>query len=253
MRSPKPNNFDEIREALKIPRRYPSRSIVPETDYEEFLDKSEAVSEGASTSNVISHITSDTNILSSGYVPFTNLTAIIGVENATANIVPHFFDGARPGAVNSRVRKDLNGMIIPSEIAGVPIAPNFFLAAKGDDEERRAKRHAALEGAYGAYIMHALQNYGRCGGPMYDGNAYAFTATLVNGYLCLYAHHLTPPTKDGERPGCHSTLLRAFNLYDDLTYPEGIQALKSLRRKAKEARDRFIKASNAKAGSLNVG
>ncbi len=43
--------------------------------------------------------------------------------------------------------------------------------------------------------MHSLQNYGR--DEIYDGNAYAFSSTFLDGTLRLFAHHITPPVLPG--------------------------------------------------------
>ncbi|KAH6645732.1 hypothetical protein BKA67DRAFT_541888 [Truncatella angustata] len=52
--------------------------------------------------------------------------------------------------------------------------------------------------------MHALQNH-LLDNPVYDGNAYAFTATFLSGYLNLYSHHVKAPAEPGQRPGYHIT------------------------------------------------
>lgn len=75
-----------------------------------------------------------------------------------------------------------------------------------------------------------------------DGNAYAFTSTLLDGYLKLYAHHLTDPAKSRQRPSYHITLLKAYALSDD-----GQGVFRNLRIRAKEGRDRFIEIANARA------
>ncbi|OAA36064.1 hypothetical protein NOR_07670 [Metarhizium rileyi] len=94
--------------------------------------------------------------------------------------------------------------------------------------------------------MHTLQNYlGE--EPVYGGNAYAFTSTLLGGYLNLNAHHLTTPANPGQRPDYHVTQLKAYALRDDEVLLEGISAFRNLRKLAKTYRDQFIQAANAKA------
>lgn len=56
--------------------------------------------------------------------------------------------------------------------------------------------------------MHALYNY-LVDRPVYDGNTYAYSLTLLGGYLTLYAHHLTAPAKSGEMAGYYITQLKA--------------------------------------------
>jgi hypothetical protein len=91
-----------------------------------------------------------------------------------------------------------------------------------------AEAQIVLDGAYGAFVMHALQNY-LLDEPTYDGNAYAFSSTLLGGYLILYAHHLTAPAKLEGRPHCYITQLKANALRDDEVYLECMDAFITLR------------------------
>lgn len=145
------------------------------------------------------------------------------------------------------VREDLDKIIIPNKKVGTPIAPNFFLEAKGTRGTIDvAVGQAVLDGAHGALIMHTLQNY-LLDEPIYDGNAYAFISTLLDGYLRLHAHHMTAPAMSGQGPAYHTTLLKAYALSDDEAYSEGRGAFRNLRMRAKEDRDRFIEIANTRA------
>jgi hypothetical protein len=249
-RPPKPANFADIRQTLKVPRGSLSPSIVPETAFDDFQDKNATKSEGTVMRNVVPLVAGDADIPNEGHLPFTNLDSITG--NTTVNPVPDFFDGAHPGAVNKKVREDLDKIIIPNKKVGIPVAPNFFLEAKGPGGTIEvAVWQAVLDGAYGALIMHTLQNY-LSTEPIYDGNAYAFSSTLLDGYLKLYAHHLTAPAKPGQKPGYHTTLLKAYALCDDEVYSEGRAAFRNLRARAKEDRGRFIEIANARASNLGM-
>lgn len=150
--------------------------------------------------------------------------------------------------MDKKVRQDLDKIITPTKKAGVPVAPNFFLEAKGSEGTIRvADGQAVLDGAHGAIIMHTLQNYLQAE-PVYDGNAYAFTSTLIGGTLTLYAHHITAPVTTGQRPDQHTTQLKAYALTGDSdVWLEGTGAFRNLRMLAKGYRDRFIKAANARA------
>ncbi|KAI1865945.1 uncharacterized protein JN550_007923 [Neoarthrinium moseri] len=243
-RPPKPANFEEIRQALKTPRRSLSPSVVPDTAFDDFQDKNATRSEGTVMRTVVPLIIGNSDILNEGHLPFTNLASI--TDNTIVNPIPDFFDGAHPEAVNKKVREDLDEIIIPTKKGGVPIAPNFFLEAKGPGGSIEvAMGQAVLDGAHGAHSMHALQNY-LMDEPVYDGNAYAFTSTLLDGYLKLYAHHLTAPAKCGQGPSYHITLLKAYALSDDEVYSQGRGAFRNLRIRAKEYRDRFIGIANAR-------
>ncbi|KAI0120608.1 hypothetical protein BJ170DRAFT_704721 [Xylariales sp. AK1849] len=191
-----------------------------------FKNKNATRSEGTVMRNVVPLIAGDADIPNEGHLPFTNLASI--TKNITVNLVPDFFDGAYPEAMDKRVREDLDNIIIPTKKGGVSIAPHFFLEAKGPGGTIEVANYLLDE-------------------PVYDGNAYTFTSILLNGYLKLYVHHLTTPTKSGQRPGYHTTPLKAYTLSDDEVYPDGRGAFRNLRMRAKEDRDWFIEIANARA------
>ncbi|KAG8418638.1 hypothetical protein J3459_012159 [Metarhizium acridum] len=249
-RTPKPANFGDIRQALKVPRGSLSSSIVPETAFKDFEDKTATESEGTVMRKVIPLIAGDADIPNEGHLPFINLNSITG--DTTIFPVPDFFDGAHPGALDKKVRQDLDKIIIPNKKVGIPVAPNFFLEVKGPTGTPKvAVWQAVLDGAHGALIMHTLQNY-LLDEPTFDGNAYAFSSTLIDGCLKLYAHHLTAPAKSEQMPGYHTTLVKACALSDDEVYSEGRRAFRNLRVRAQEDRDRFIQMANARARSLGT-
>ncbi|OAA34506.1 hypothetical protein NOR_08451 [Metarhizium rileyi] len=107
-----------------------------------------------------------------------------------------------PVPKHTALRQDLRKTVIPTSHRRASIAPNFFVEAKaphgGADV---AKRQACLDGAR---AMHSIQNHGE-DKLVYDGNGYTYSSTYHNGQLLLYAHHLTAPTADGERPEYHMT------------------------------------------------
>ncbi|KAH8747031.1 hypothetical protein F5883DRAFT_367245, partial [Diaporthe sp. PMI_573] len=135
-----------------------SPSTIPESAFEEFQRKNKTKSEGTVMRNVVPLIAGRANIPNEGHIPFTNLESL--TNNTTANPVPDFFDGARPGDVDKIVREDLDKVIVPTKKAGVPVAPNFFLEAKGSGGTVEvADKQAVQDGAHGAVIMFALDNY----------------------------------------------------------------------------------------------
>ncbi|KAH8783453.1 hypothetical protein F5883DRAFT_360602, partial [Diaporthe sp. PMI_573] len=119
----------------------------------------------------------------------------------------------------------------------VPVAPNFFLKAKGPNGSAAvARQQACYDGAYGARAMHS-----------YDGNARTYSSTYHagTGTLQLYAHHVTGPTTPGGRPEYHMTQLRTFGMTDTRdAFVEGATAFRNLRDRAREHRDGFIAAAN---------
>ncbi|ETS84070.1 hypothetical protein PFICI_05946 [Pestalotiopsis fici W106-1] len=251
-RTPKPTNIEEIRQALKTPRASLSPSVVPESAFEDFQIKNTTKSEGTIMRVVVPILAGDVDIPNEGHLPFLNLASITG--NTTANPIPDFFDGAQPGKVEKVVREELGTIIIPTKHANAPVAPNFFLEAKGPGGTGDvAQRQAVLNGAHGARIMHALQNY-LVPEPGFDGNAYAFTSTLVDGTLKLYAHHILAPNPLQERPQYYTTQIKAYaTTGDDEVWREGSAAFRNIRILAQKYRDKFIEAANAKARSQVIG
>ena len=241
-----PLNWDYIRNALKAPRLSLSPSAIEKTAFKEFQRKNKTKSEGTVMRSVVPDMAGDAKIPNEGHLPFNNLDSI--TNETTVNPVPDFFDGVWPGDIDKKVRNDLDRIIVPSKKAGVPVAPNFFLEAKGPGGTIEvAVLQAVLDGAHGAQMMHALQNY-LVKEPVYDGNAYAFTSTLLDGYLKLYAHHITAPMGPGLRPDQHTTQLKAYALTgDEEVWLEGLSAFRNLRQLAKDYRDQLIATANARS------
>ena len=108
------------------------------------------------------------------------------------------------------------------------------------------KLQAYYDGANGARAMHYLQNYGK-EEPLYDGNAYTFSAIYHPGSstLELYTHHLTKPAFPGGKPKYHMSKVAGhylFNNRQDLV--DALTAFRNLRDPAQEFRTNFIKAAN---------
>ncbi|KAF4449536.1 hypothetical protein F53441_7195 [Fusarium austroafricanum] len=174
-----PANLNEIRQALKVPRGSLSLSVASKEAFEDFQHKNTTKSEGTVMRNIIPLIAGDAYIPNEGHLPFTNLASI--TEDTTVNPNPDFFDGAHPEAVGQGVREALYRIIIPTKKADTPIAPKLFLEAKSSGGSLDvAEGQAILDGAYGTIIMHSLQNR-LLDKPMYDDNAYTFTATFLGG------------------------------------------------------------------------
>ncbi|KAK0655278.1 hypothetical protein B0T16DRAFT_450991 [Cercophora newfieldiana] len=175
------------------------------------------------------------------------------VEKATVDAKPDFYDRARLGDIDKVIREELDRLIIPTRNARHPVAPNFFLGAKGPDGSASvAKRQACYDGAYGARAMQALQGYGS--EPAYDGNAYTYSSTYQDGLLQIYAHHTTMPTTPGGQPEYHMTKLRGFDMTDGReSFVQGATAFRNARDIAKQNRDSFIATANARARQPETG
>jgi len=104
-------------------------SAFDDSAFNDFLQENEAKSEGTVMRNVIPIITGNPGIPNEGNLPFTSFKSLI--EGLAVNAVPDFFNGATLGNVDKTVREDLSEIIVPTKHADVPVAPNFFLEAKG--------------------------------------------------------------------------------------------------------------------------
>ena len=184
---PLPENWEEINKRLARPRPSLSPSQFPDEKFREFKRADAHVSkENKATKRVIpiieGKIRDDKCV--EGDVLFTNLDSLTNDMLTAAK--PDLYYGARPEQLDRRVREELSGHIIPSTQDHLPIAPNFFLAAKGPDGSAAvAKRQACYDGALGARGMHSLQSYDQ-GEPVYDNNTYTITSTYHDGQLKMY-------------------------------------------------------------------
>ena len=136
----------------------------------------------------------------SGKIPFTNPDYLTDSTLVPSN--PSLYHGARPEQLNRRVRDKL-----PSTQHDLPIAPNFFLAAKGLDRSIVVVgRQASYDGALRARSMHCLQSY-RQDEPTYDNKTYAVTSIYHGSTLKMYTSHPTQPNGPGSRPKYYMTQL----------------------------------------------
>ncbi|KAK3375659.1 hypothetical protein B0T24DRAFT_647938 [Lasiosphaeria ovina] len=194
---------------------YPGDRLTPEPEnigQAHLKRKNNTKSKGTIMRNVIPIITGNADVPNEGNLPFTNLESL--TEGATVMPAPDFSDGAWLGDLDKVVREDLSRMIIPTKHADVPVAPNFFLEAKGPRGGAEiTRRQACYDVAHGARAMYSLQSYGK-EEPVYDGNAYTHSSTYHagTGTLPLYAHHATEPTAPEGRPEHHMTQIDAYAL-----------------------------------------
>ncbi|EEH36496.2 hypothetical protein PAAG_06914 [Paracoccidioides lutzii Pb01] len=112
---------------------------------------------------------------------------------------PDHFYGARPGQLERQIRNELSDHIIPSTQDDLPIAPNFFLEAKGPDGSLAvATRQACYDSELGARVRTPT-------GSIYHG-----------GTLKLYTTHLTESEGPGRRPEYIMTQLKGWSMTSDL-------------------------------------
>ncbi|EED12071.1 hypothetical protein TSTA_001420 [Talaromyces stipitatus ATCC 10500] len=102
-----------------------------------------------------------------------------------------------------------------------PIAPNFFLAAKGPDGSASvAKRQACYDDALGARGMHSLQEYGKKETES-DNNAYTISSIYHDGTLKMFTSHLSKPP-NSDRPEYYMTQINTWGMTGSIeTFREG--------------------------------
>ncbi|TWU71214.1 hypothetical protein ED733_000263 [Metarhizium rileyi] len=248
--TPEPNNLDDIIQGLSDPRASLSPSRFSQSAFKSFKQaNSRVISEGKVMSSILPIICGHTTILYEGNLQFTNLDSI--TSDATVPAVPDLYDGSYPQDIRKEVRRDLTKTIIPTNHDRAPVAPNFFVEAKaprgGADV---AKRQACLDGAVGARAMHSLQSYGE-DVPVYDGNAYTYTSTYVDGQLKLYAHHVTA-TPSGS-PEYHMSQIDSWGMTGNAeSFRRGATAFRNARDLAQRHRSSFIEAANARASRSEI-
>ncbi|KAK3318276.1 hypothetical protein B0H66DRAFT_575197 [Apodospora peruviana] len=251
--SGEPANLDEIQVALQVPRPSLSPSAFSVAAFKAYrAADAQAKDEEDVLHDVIPTITGQRQ--DHVYVRKTKCTNLESLTDGTiAPAYPDIYYGARPEELDRSVRDELSGHIRPSTMEGKPIAPNLFLEVKGRyGTPAVAAQQARYDGAIGARGMHSLQNYGN-DEPVFDGNAYTYSATYQSGLLQVYAHHPTTPTTPGDRPEYHMTQVDTWGMTGNRgTFIRGATAFRNARDLAKTHRDGFIQAANARVPPLDA-
>ncbi|KKZ67175.1 hypothetical protein EMCG_07120 [[Emmonsia] crescens] len=243
---PIPNNWGDINERLVRPRPSLSPSKFSDKEFKEFRKADAQASKEqpvmVSVIPIIEGKIHDAKCAGGGY-SFGNLAPLTD-GNLAAGKPDHFY-GARPEQLDRNIRDELNDLIIPSTQHSLPMAPNFFLEAKGPDGSAAvARRQACYDGALGARGIQSLQSY-RQDSPAYDHKAYTITSTYHDGTLKLYTSHCTKPTDSGNRPEYFMTQLNTWGMTGNAdTFRHGATAYRNARDWAKETRDTLIEAAN---------
>ncbi|KAI4154565.1 MAG: hypothetical protein LQ340_001594 [Diploschistes diacapsis] len=251
----KPNNWEEINRRLSQPRPSLSPSKFSEERHAEFVQAdADAMKEKQVTTSVIPIIEGDIGDAKccSGGIPFTNLDHLTDGTLVPGN--PDIYYGARPEQLDRRVRDKLSGHIIPSTQDDLPLAPNFFVAAKGPDGSAAvAKRQACYDGALGARGIHSLQSYGQ-EDPSHDNNTYTISVTYHDGTLKMYTSHLTQPASSRDRPEYFMHQVKGWSMTSDFeTFLKGTTYYRNGRDWAKEQRDEAIRRANERIDEHHVG
>jgi hypothetical protein len=249
---PEPENIDDIRAALAQPRRSLSPSCFSTEDFRNFKrTDAHASKERQVTTSVIPIIEGDIGDRKcvAGNIPFTNLDHLTNGSLVPGN--PDLYYGARPEQLHRQIRADLHGHIIPSAQHDLPIAPNFFLAAKGPDGSLAvAGQQAGYDAALGARGYNGLQSC-VAGEPVFDKKAYTITSIYHGGQLKLYTVYPTQPTTPGGCPEYIITQINSWSLTGNAeAFRQGAGAYRNARDWARMQRDEVIKQANEKAARL---
>ena len=248
----KPENWQEIHDALGQPRPSLSPSRFSDGAFERFC---EAQEDTRDERDVVAEVLP--TILGSGRrqhpsagdVVFGNMEEL--APEKLTRPKPDLYYGTPLSEINQRVRRDLHSQIVPSTQTKYPAVPNFFLEAKGPNGSAAVKaRQACYDGAVGARAMHALQGYGK-EEPVYDNSARTISATYHDGTLKMYSHHLVPPSDSDNLPGFRMAPLRSWALTDSpQTYREGVGAFRNGRDLAKEQRRTLLDEASTVSRSM---
>lgn len=243
---PEPDNLEEINEMLIQPRSSLSPSQFTRKGFLEFRKENRYISkENRATKKVFpiieGKITNKKCV--EGDIIFTNLEPL--TDDTLKMAKPDLYYGARPEQLERRVRDELSDHIIPSTQDHLPIAPNFFVVAKGPNGTAAvAEKQACYDGALGARAMHSLQSYG-AGQSIYDNKAYTITSIYSDGQLKMFTSHPTQPIIAGDRPGCCMNQLGAYAMtHNQESFRQGATAYRNARDWTREQRDEAIERAN---------
>lgn len=250
-RPPKPQNSEDIRHWLSLPRLSLSPSSFSEGASEDFQDDDRrAASEQDVMTNVMPAIieAQDIQHYSSGNIDFNNLEKF---HPSLKTAKPDSSYGSYPEEIDRRVRSDLAQYIVPSTTENRPAPPNYLVEVKGASGRSDVLQRQAMHvGAIGVRSMFQLQNYGN-ETPAFDGNAYSYTSTYHAGEGSLRIHATHPTQSATGETKYYMTPLWSYAMTDTSdSFRQGAAAYRNIRDLSKEQRDRFIAEANATAQSL---
>ena len=250
---PKPDNWADINQRLARPQ--PSLSLFPDEKFEEFVRAdARANNEDAVKDSVIPKLLNTMGGPNGAQrnIRFTNLALIDGFEEGDLKKAqPDYYYGAPPEQLNQEVRNKLSNHIIPSTSTDLPIAPNYFIEAKGPNGSFAVStRQACFDGMHGTRAMQTLQSYGQ-GEPVYDNNAYTLSGIYHAGQLRMYSHHATQPNGAGTRVEYHMHHIGGWSMVGDKdSHVRGLAALRNAGDWTKEMRDAAIARANQRADQM---
>lgn len=240
----KPRNWSDIKERLARRRSSLSPSKFTDEMHAKFVRADAHAFKEKHTESVIPVIEGDNGDARcvAGGIPFRNLDPLTDGTLVPGN--PDRYYGARPEQLNRHVRSELDNKIVPSTQHDLPVAPNFFLAAKGPDGSASvARKQASYDGALGARGIHSLQEHGK-NELEFDNNAYTISSIYYDGTLKMFTSHPSKPATS-DRPEYVMTQLNTWGMTGNVeTFREGATWYRNGRDWAKEQRDDAIKKAN---------
>lgn len=231
-----PSNFNEIVDILK-------GTLVPVStiDYKSFqVKKVKAYGEPKTVVSLLPLLLGEDDHFASDHDrAFTNIIPLI---EGIVTCKPDLYDGLCPSKVDPQVRKDLDSLIVPSRQSMAPIAPNFFLEMKGQDGSFAvAGRQAWHDGIVGARAMQAIRCYDL--ETTLDHKAYSLSASFYDTTIKIYSTH--PILRDGK---VFYNTVQVFSclMDNDVTFHQGVSALRNARVWAEDKRISLISEANAR-------
>jgi hypothetical protein len=241
---PELSNVDDLTQ--RAPRASLSPSRFTNDDFRRFKRaNTHATKESQVISKVIPFI--EGNIRDSkctaSDIAFINLDPL--TDGTLVAAKPDIYYGARPEQLDRKVRRELEGHIVPSAQHDLPIAPNMFLEVKGPDGSAAvAKRQICYDMALGERAQFSLRSF-RSPAPVFDNKASTIGYTYLDGHLKMYATHSIEPSAPGRPPGYVMTQVGAYAMTNDIhTFRQGAAAYRNGRDFAKEKRDEAIENAN---------
>src|SRR3569833_2265899 len=249
---PRPENINEIREALAQRRRSLSPSRFLDEEFEKFQRAdARARKERQVTRSVIpvfqGHVNEDSQCIA-GEIPLTNLDHL--TDGSLVPGIPELYHGSRPEQLDRLVRLLLSHHIIPSTQDDLPILPSFFLAVKGPSGSLEVALHqAGYDAALGARGYHSLQSF-MAGALVFDSKAYVITSIYHGGTLKMHACLPVLPSRPGPRIEYVMMHIRSYAVNSDAdAFRAGAGAYRNGMDSSKRRRDEVIRLANEKAGA----
>jgi len=243
---PKPPNWEAINQRLA--QRRPSLSPFPEERFEEFVQAdARANNEDQVKDSVMPKLLAVGGAQRN--IRFTNLAPLDGFkDDELKKAQPDYYFGAPPETLPPEIRNELSKHIVPSTSTHLPIAPNYFIEAKGPDGSLAvATRQACYDGAHGARAMQSLRSF-RQSEPEYDNVAHTLSTIYHGGQVKIFSHSVAQPNGPGTLPVISMHQQRSFALTDsEPSHVQGLTAVRNAADWAEEERNAGIMLARERA------